>query len=456
MDIISLFIVLSTSLFFSVRGEMTLTFNTTKFENSDVYYADVGATVSLTCVVPSALRRVSIYKSTILLSRKWKYIKLVDRGNLLTRNVVVRQGKYSNEAPSLKNNYVLVIHNLTRSDTSSYKCKTKVKTCSSRSKYGNGIICRIKWKQRTVSLAVKNNSGKPILPEFCYLVNDTNGMYIVGDDLTMRCPKNVSIIVANKSRIDVSEKDDGKYFNLLTIGNLTENISGKMITCFCSQNAAMGEDYCSRLPVISVFPKLTVNLSPIFSRVRKGEQASFICQSHPFLEDAFEWDIPEDDTIYGNVTITQTLNGSKLLIDNISFRNPASSLPTVVCTVTIGSRKKSQTATVYPNRSTNTTKNGENNESSRKASFVIPVIVSIVLLLIGTIVAGFFYLKVGKNATRKAEIKNVTFHKEFENVERKVYQSECDIKTKLGLTANDSEVMENVAYVSFNEVYQQN
>lgn len=445
---VALFTLLCILLFSSVQGWLELSFNTSTFEER-TYYTPVGTTVALTCIVPRNGGQVRILKRTNQSNGKWEYIRLVDKEKL-SEIAAGYETKYSIVLADV--NTSLVIHNLTKSDSSNYRCNFKGRKCSKPIRGKRSCRSESLWK--TVSLEVTKKSDMSSLPEFCDLVSDTDGLYFVGEDLTLRCPKNVSNIKANESSIATNVTRDGKYFNLITIHSLTEKYNATEITCFRLRDADMSEDYCRRLPNISIFSNLTVTLSPNVSGILQGGSANYTCQSHPFLSDSFEWDILENDLTFGNVTISDTLDGSQLWIENIDFRTSNSSSLSVNCTVTIGSRNESQTATIYPISSMNRTENTEN-ESSGKAGFVISIIVSLVLLLIGVITLGFFYMKVKSRSKRKDVAKNVNVKQDFEIMERHQYQTEKDMKAQLGLTGNDSEVMENVAYMSYNETLRQ-
>lgn len=467
MDLITVIIAFC-ALFYSstVWGDsLELTFDTQIYDHTDDYYAHMGDQVILTCCVSSTVTKVNIYKGTSFED----YNTLVRNGEP-RKYLTSREDKYSFESSGGK--YKLTIYNLDKSDSLYYAC--------SACRYVFFGYCI--YETKFVYLDVKITTEESEIPDFCDLVNNTYGIFFTGNDLILRCPNVPSRLEASYGSSTFSVYFDIKkvdtVFNLVTIKNLTSKFNETKIRCIYDQIGDMNKDYCSHFPKMIVFNELKITLSPGDRQIESGENVTFTCHSHPYLPFSSQWNISDSDVTFDNFSISEIPQGSRLSISNIKVHITStsswSSLLTVTCIVTIGSQKGVEMVSVYPRMqdiSTTRVTSLASEISSLQAavdttmsdpgsdefispvSVVVPAIIGMITL--GIVILVLVYIKLRKPSTSNIGPKNMSTKQGVVNVTDNAYDTMNNQKAELGLTFNDSEVVDNGAYISYDEDYKQ-
>lgn len=256
------------------------------------------------------------------------------------------------------------------------------------------------------------------IPQICNLVTGTNGVFFVEDDLILDCPVGNIQVSFNQSDVTAAlmsktERDRVIYQMKLVDARLNDT----MISCVDIDDPQEA-DYCEGLPTILVFSSLKVKITPQSKEIPEGGNISFTCKSIPNMASSVEWNLPETDIMFNNITIIETTEGLRLTIGNIDFRNSSESSFEVTCNVTIGSQNAGNVATLYrevsPDKittsrdrgglettplttkmfdplengtsergsTTASTGNGNNQSSSRITAIVVPAVVMLVVLCV--------------------------------------------------------------------------
>lgn len=433
--------------------ELKLSFNTPLYNDTNDYYAHVGENVNLTCTVAGSETRVYMYKTRFfsILAEK-----LVENSELV-KDLTYQPNKYSFQSDGGK--YRLTIHSLDISDSLFYGCQI----CSSF------IFCR---RTVYVYLDVKETVDHSRIPDFCDLISNTGGIFFTENDLTVRCPiLPFNITASNGSFIFIVEfemENYGTNSRLLTIKNLTTQFNGTKLSCF-SQNGDMSEDYCRRFPNISVFNDLSVRISPRDRIIRNGENVTFSCYSHPFLPSSVRWNILDSNVTFDDVSVSFTPEASRIAIHNVKFHNSTSSSLTLFCNVTIGPKSSFGMASVYPGKqevvTTHVTslisdislKHKSVSESDKSVSpvyIIVPIAVVTGILVI--IILWTCYIKLWKSVpSNEADRQNGYINQDTDYGEESAYDTRTIEGTELGFINRDSEIVDNVAYVSYNEDFKE-
>ncbi|KAJ8022103.1 hypothetical protein HOLleu_39502 [Holothuria leucospilota] len=422
------------------------------------YYAFEGDTVALNCSIPRGRGSIGID------ARAWyerRYHTLVENG--LIQSDETSGSRYSLE--SSKQTNTLVIRNLKASDSSFYRCWYNfIDWCDD---WWYGPYRCVMTEMATAYLDVVETTTVPMESDFCDLVGSLDGVFFTGEDLILRCPTTELNITASsllfKSTLISEFQNSYQNFYVFTLKNLTEDLNGTTLTCL-KKGGGDETDYCRLLPNISVFNELTVTTSPKKVVVENGGNATIYCHSSPFpkaVDISFQWDFLDNKVTFGDFTESETSTGVQILIENIDFQNTTESSFKVICRVRAGSRNSSANTTVTrlsitsPRNpsigATRPTTVPEDPITSSSPAIILVPLVAIVLILI-TVVSGIVYKKVTKPTNNTAKISNEnedTWKKNETIMDGNLYEKGDITKEKLGLTENDSEVVYNVAYVSY-------
>ncbi|KAJ8022098.1 hypothetical protein HOLleu_39493 [Holothuria leucospilota] len=436
----------------AVAAYVQIFFNSTCFDSGYCYVFE-GDTIALTCTIPTGRGPIGIITIKPEPSG-WDFNILVKSGQLQEAEDI--SSKFMFE--SSQGNNTLIIRNLMESDNLFYRCWYYfVYTCS----LFEQVYFRC-WKRvrGTVYLDVRKKSNTPMGIDFCNLIGGMSGVFFIREDLILECPTaNLSISISN-STYTVNVEYKSRTFNqnsfLLSL-EVSEKFNGTTMSCMRKPNID-NTDYCRQFPKLSVFNGIKVTTTPEKVVVENGGNATIFCHSIPFLEDvdtSFEWDFLENNVIFGNIEESETSTGTQISIDNIDFTNTITTSFDIICRVTIGSRNSSAFVTVTLSSTTDVQMSSStiSSKETSPAAIVVPLVVT--LLILAIVVVGIIYIKVikGKNTNEKNRGEKEDSPKQNETViVNNLYDIKDDAtKAKLGLTKNDSEVADNVAYVSYGE-----
>ncbi|KAJ8022096.1 hypothetical protein HOLleu_39491 [Holothuria leucospilota] len=425
-------------------------FNSTCFA-SGYCYAFEGETIALTCTIPTGRGPIGI--ATIKPERSgWDFNILVKEGKL--QGAEDNRSKFTFE--SSQENNTLIIRNLTESDNLFYRCWYHfIYSCGM---FGQVHLRCWKIVRGTVYLDVRKKSNTPMEIDFCNLIGGMSGVFFTKEDLILECPTaKLNISISNSTHtvnVDYEYQRFDQNSFLLTI-KVSEKLNGTTMSCMRKTNID-NTNYCKQFPKLSVFNDIKVTTTPEEVVVQNGGNATIHCHSSPFLEDvdtSFEWDFPDNNVIFGNIEESETSTGTQISIDNIVFTNTTSF--DIVCRVTLGSRNSSAFVTVTLSSTTDVPMSSSTitSQATSPVAMVVPLV--LISLILAIVVVAIIYIKVikGKIKTEKNRDDKEDSLKQNETIMvNNLYGIKDDVtKAKLGLTKNDSEVADNVAYVSYDE-----